>query len=105
RANGRPMGADMNQRVDIMGRNRATGQIEIFETKAGPGALSDHQAITYPQIGRYGGTVKGANGRPFYKAGTPIDPTQARIIRPSQQSGPYWPLVAPLLPTRDYQQT
>ena len=60
---------------DTVGKNRATGTLELEDAKASPTApLTPGQTEGYPLIEEHGGTVRGT--------GATIPPTKVKIVRP-----------------------
>ncbi|MDR7002899.1 hypothetical protein, partial [Neobacillus niacini] len=70
-------------RIDIVGKNKQTGELECVECKASPTApLTKNQKQAFPEIEKTGATVVG-KGKPPYTGGTQIPPTKIEVRRKS----------------------
>jgi RHS repeat-associated protein len=71
-------------RLDIAGKDKATGATELTEAKASATApLTRNQKKAFPEIEESGGTVVG-KGKPGFPGGTKLPPTKVTITRPYQ---------------------
>lgn len=69
-------------RVDLIGRDKSTGNLRIGEAKSSSNApLTPNQAKGFPELAREGGTIVG-QGKPGFPGGTRIPPTEVEVIRP-----------------------
>jgi hypothetical protein len=70
-------------RLDLVLRNRATGEVTCVECKASETApLTRNQTSAHPEIERGGATVVG-EGKKGFEGGTAIPSGKVRVIRPS----------------------
>jgi hypothetical protein len=68
-------------RIDIIGKNKETGQIECVECKSSSTApLTKNQKKAFPEIEESGAIVIG-KGKPPYTGGTQIPPTKVEVRR------------------------
>ncbi|WP_446812192.1 RHS repeat-associated core domain-containing protein (plasmid) [Methylomonas sp. 2BW1-5-20] len=75
----------LNVRLDALGTNVETGTTVLSDMKASSTApLTPNQAVVYPELEIYGGTVVG-NGKAPYVGGTQIPPSIVDIIRKGSQ--------------------
>lgn len=77
-------------RIDVVGKNKKTGKIELTEAKSSKSApLTKNQKKAFPEIAESGGEVVG-KGKGIFKKGTEIPATKVNIKRP--QKKPWWKL-------------
>lgn len=82
--------ADFRVRVDTVGTEPGTGDIQLLEGKASETApLTPNQQAGYPLIQQNGGIVVGNGGGAAYPAGTVIPPTPVQVFRPSSLPPPF----------------
>lgn len=68
-------------RLDAAGRDANSGAVKLTEAKSSPTApLTKNQKAAHPEIAATGATVVG-QGKPGFKGGTKIPPTEVDIIR------------------------
>lgn len=71
-------------RIDIVGKDKATGQTKLTEAKSSATApLTKNQKIAFPEIEQTGATVVGKGKDPFV-GGTKIPPTKVNVVRPKE---------------------
>jgi RHS repeat-associated protein len=71
-------------RIDIVGRDKSTGQIKLTEAKSSQTApLTKNQKIAFPELEKTGGTVVG-EGKESFPGGSAIPPTKVDVVRPEQ---------------------
>jgi hypothetical protein len=69
-------------RVDVLGKNKETGEIELYEMKSSPTATyTPNQKEGYPRLAANGGEVVGKKGGEKYPNGTKVPPTTVKTIR------------------------
>ncbi len=72
-------------RVDVVGKNKETGQIDLVDAKSSATApLTANQKEGYPLLEKNGGTVVGKKGGSLYPRGTKIPPTRVKIVKPPE---------------------
>lgn len=75
--------ADFFVRPDGIGRHPATGELHLWDAKAGElPTFTPNQQAGYDLIRRYGGTIVGKNGGQLYPEGMYVPPTEVDTVRP-----------------------